>query len=191
MNIFLLICLFLSFTVWIIAPIRQIGQKYFMFFLILISGDVITIICRYTFHSRTNVFYIISDLLCLISIQGRKSSKLLIMLISVLSITTFIVEFWGLGYKGEFLLITFCNFLLFYKFFQQSIIKYTEEKILSIFLGCLSLYELISVTKLVGFITDAASATLYFEIATAIQILFGLFFCIFKESNSRLLIKLE
>ena len=123
------------------------------------------------FSFRTNVFYIISDLLCLISIQGRKSSKLLIMLISVLSITTFIVEFWGLGYKGEFLLITFCNFLLFYKFFQQSIIKYTEEKILSIFLGCLSLYELISVTKLVGFITDAASATLYFEIVLPMRVL--------------------
>jgi hypothetical protein len=181
----------LSFSVWIIAPIRQIGQKYFIFFLILISGDIITIICRYAFHSRTNVFYIIANLLCLISIQQRKNSNLFKILIFVLAIATFVVEYFNFGYKDEFLLIGFSNFLLFYKFSQQSIIKYTEEKILNIFLGCLAFNELIGVTKFVGFITEASSATIYFEVATTIQVLIGVFFCIYRESDPRLLIKVK
>ena len=126
MNTFLYIYITLSFIVWIIAPIRQMRQKYFAFFLILISGDIITIILRYAIHSRTNVFYIISDLLCLVSIQERKNSNLFKIIISILALSTFVVEFFNFGYKGEFVLITIGSFLLFYKFAQQSLIKYTE-----------------------------------------------------------------
>ena len=191
MSTYLILYMSVSFSVWIIAPIRQIGQKYFTFFLILISGDIIAILCRFAFHTRTNVLYIIANLLCLISIQERKRSYFFISLIIILSILTFIVEYFGFGYKQEFILISFTDFLLFYKFFQQSLLKYTEEKALSLFLGCLSIYELISVTKILGFITGAAGAATYFEIATTIQVLFGAFFCIYRESDPRLIIKVK
>ena len=191
MSTYLILYMVFSFLVWIIAPIRQIGQKYFAFFLILISGDIITIFCRLAFHSRTNVFYIIANLLCLISIQERKRSYFFISLITALSILTFIVEYFGFGYKQEFLLIGFGDFLLLYKFFQQSMIKFKEEKILSLFLACLSLYELIAITKFVGFITGASTATIYFEVATTLQILIGVFFCIYRESDTRLRIKVK
>lgn len=191
MGTLLIIYITLSFGVWIIVPVRQIGQKYFMFFLILIVGDIITLISRYAYHSKSNVFYIISDLLCLIAIQGRKASNLFKALILILSVATFIVEYYGFGYKQEFILIITCNFLLFFKFLQQSIIKYIGENIISIFLAFLTFYELIGVTKFFGLITDTANAASYFEIATLLQVLIGLFFCIFKENNPRLLVKLK
>ncbi|MGA7723007.1 MAG: hypothetical protein WCA84_17710 [Ignavibacteriaceae bacterium] len=191
MGTFLVIWLILSFTVWTVAPIRQIGQKYFMYFLILIAGDIITLFFRYALHSRTNVFYIFSGLLCLVAIQQKKNSNLFRSLILIISAATFIVEYFAFGYKGEFILISLCDFLLFYKFFQQSYVMYNAEKVLSIFLGFLSFYQLISVTKLLGFITDSASAASFFKIATSLQILIGIFFCIFKESDPRLLIKIK
>lgn len=191
MNSYLLIYIFLSLAVWAIVPIRQIRQKYFMFFLILISGDLITLVCRYAFHSRTNVFFIIANLLCLISIQQKKNSTLFRIMILVLTIATIIVEYFNFGYKDEFILICFTDFLLFYKFSHFSMLKFAEEKVISLFLVLVAFDELISVTKFVGFITDAASATVYFEIVTALQVLIGFFFCIYKESDTRLLIKFK
>jgi hypothetical protein len=191
MKTLVAVYMFLSFVVWIIAPIRQIKQKYFMFFLFLILGDIVTLSCRYIFYSNTNVFFIVADLLCLISIQERKSSNLFKILILAISAATFIVEFYKYGYKWEFVLISFSNFLLFIKFIQQFIIKYCSERSISIFLGILAFYELLSITKFFGFIAGSANAELFFDIATSLEVIIGIFFCIFKQNNPRISFELK
>jgi hypothetical protein len=183
--------MFVSFVVWIIVPIRQIKQKYFMFFLFLILGDIITLTFRYIFNSNTNVFFIVADLLCLISIQERKTSNIFKILILAISTATFIVEFYKYGYKWEFVLISFCNFLLFIKFLQQFIIKYCNERSINIFLGILAFYELLSVTKFFGFIAGSANAEPLFYIATSLEVIIGISFCIFKQDDPRISIELK
>jgi hypothetical protein len=191
MNFILIGIISLIFFIWLIVPIRQKNEKYFLFFLALISGDIATAIARLIFHSHTNIFYTISMLMCIIFVQKRNISKKFKILILILCIVSLSIELYGINYKEEFILQCFFNFLLFFNFIQNFIIKFVMEKIINIFLGFLVLYELTVITKYFGLITGFANARSYFIITSIFESLIGIFFCIFKERDTQILIKLK
>lgn len=191
MSVFFSIYLILGYTIWIIVPVRQFGQKYFLFFLILIVGDIITLISRLAFHSRSNIFYLIFGILCFLSVRGRKISGAIKIIAILLSAATFLIEYNGLGYKYEFIIISLCNLLLFFSFLKHFIINFSIERKFNIFLASLVFYEILSVTKFLNIITTLIDASVYFDTATVIQMFIGILLCIFKEDSSLLQIKMK
>jgi hypothetical protein len=195
MNIFLYIYIFFNFLIWGIVPFRQKGEKYFLFFFILICGEIITIahffIRPASLFFTANFFYIFSALLRFISVQEKNISKLTTLFILIIAIITVTLEIHGLMYKQEFVLLCFFHFLVLFKFLQNFIIKFALNRTINIFLGCLILYEITATTKYFGLITGFANAGLYLIITTVFEVLVGIFFCLFKESSPRLLINLD
>ena len=197
MITFYYILYILGMVIWVIVPIRQVKETFFLFFLALAAGDIAAIIAlmiaRFAFHSHsnTNIFYVVFGLLCLISIQDKKISKLSKIFLVLLCIIFLTLELYGMQYKQEIILISFIQFLLLLKFLKYFIFKLVNERLISIFLICLIFYELTLITKLLNLITGFANVYAYFFITTFFEIFIGLFFCIFKEDNPRILIKLK
>jgi hypothetical protein len=181
----------INFIIWAIVPLRQRGQKYFLFFLILILGEVTTRVSRVYFHDPKNIIYIFAALLRVISVQEKRISKLTAVSFLIICIGTIALEIHGLDYKQEFVILCFFHFLLLFKFLQNFIITLAINRTISIFLGCLIFYEITATTKYFGLITGFAHAGIYLDITTYFEILIGIFFCIFKEDSPRILIKLE
>jgi len=171
-------------------------RDIFLFFLALIGGDIVTIIARFVFHSKTNIFYVISGLLCLISIQDKNISKLSKILLLSLCLISLALELYDIEFKQEFFkqqfsIMNFVDFLIFLKFLKIFIFKLVNEKSINFFLICLIFYQLTAVTKILNFIGGAANASEYFIITTFFEIFIGLFFCIFKDDDPRIMIKLK
>jgi hypothetical protein len=196
MSIFLILYMLSNLLIWGIVAFRQKGGKYFLFFLILISGDLITMVTRYFLYSftllfATNYFYVISALLRFVSVQEKKITKFTLITILIISILTVALEAHGLTYKQEFVLLCFFHFLLLFKFLQNFIVKFIANRIIDIFLICIIFYEITSATKYFGLITGFANAAWYFYATTVFEILIGLVFCTLREDNPRLLINLD
>ena len=196
MNTIFIVFYITSLIVWIIVPIRQIKGTFFLFFLALIGGDIVTIIARFVFHSKTNIFYVISGLLCLISIQDKNISKLSKILLLSLCLISLALELYDIEFKQEFFkqqfsIMNLVDFLIFLKFLKIFIFKLVNEKSINFFLICLIFYQLTALIKILNFIGGAANASEYFIITTFFEIFIGLFFCIFKDDDPRIMIKLK
>jgi hypothetical protein len=158
--------------------------------LFLISGDLVTMAARLIFHSRTNIFYVLSGMLCVIAVQWKGSTKLYKFLLSGLLITSLLLEFCGLNYKQEYFLLNLSDFLLLFIFLKNFILILVNEREINVFLIFLTFYELTLITKSYDLISSLMNGTVYFFVTTLFEVLFGLFFCIYKESDVRLKIKL-
>ncbi|MGA7723008.1 MAG: hypothetical protein WCA84_17715 [Ignavibacteriaceae bacterium] len=196
MNTIFIVFYITSLIVWIIVPIRHIKGTFFLFFLALIGGDIVTIIARFVFHSKTNIFYVISGLLCLISIQDKNISKLSKILLLSLCLISLALELYDIEFKQEFFkqqfsIMNLVDFLIFLKFLKIFIFKLVNEKSINFFLICLIFYQLTALIKILNFIGGAANASEYFIITTFFEIFIGLFFCIFKDDDPRIMIKLK
>ena len=196
MRILLITYYFLSLIIWGIVPIRQKDGRYFLFFLILIVGDLVTIGIRLldqssNFFLTANFIYVISAMLRLIVVQEKKIHISTAIFIIFISLASIIFEINGLSYKNEVALLSIFHFLFLFKFLQNFIITLTEKKIINIFLVCLIFYEITAATKYFGLITGFVNANSYYLITTIFEILIGIFFCIFREDNPRILIPLE
>ncbi|MDR3627517.1 MAG: hypothetical protein P4L45_11820 [Ignavibacteriaceae bacterium] len=147
-------------------------------------------VARLIFHSRTNIFYVIFGVLCVIAVQWKGAAKLYKFLLAGLLITSLVLEFYGLNYKQEYFLINLPDFLLLFIFLKNFILKLVNDREIDVFLIFLTFYELTLITKSYDLITSLMSGTTYFFITTLFEIFFGVFFCIYKESDVRLKIKL-
>ena len=164
---------------------------FFIFFLTLLAGDIFTLIAREAFHSRSNIFYLIFAILCFISVQEKKNSWILKFIVILLSAASIFIEYKGLGYKYEFIVISTCNLLLFFNFLKHFIIKFSVERKFNIFFACLVFYEILSVTKLLNIVSSLVNAAVYFDTATIIQMVIGIFFCIYKQDDKRVQISMK
>ena len=156
MNTIFIVFYITSLIVWIIVPIRHIKGTFFLFFLALIGGDIVTIIARFVFHSKTNIFYVISGLLCLISIQDKNISKLSKILLLSLCLISLALELYDIEFKQEFFkqqfsIMNLVDFLIFLKFLKIFIFKLVNEKSINFFLICLIFYQLTALNKNIEF----------------------------------------
>jgi hypothetical protein len=173
------------------VPVRQLRQKYFSYFFILIAGGLLTDISRQYFHDYTNSIYVISALLRVVFLQDKNFLKTKKIFILILIIIVCDIEFIGLYYKQEFFLICIFHFLLFFKFIQTFIIQLVKGKVINLFLLCLFFYELTLITKFFVLIVDWKTGNIYLVLTTIFEMLFAIFFCIFKQDSRKILIKIN
>jgi hypothetical protein len=196
MNIFFVLYCFVDLLIWGIVPARQRRGKYFLFFLILISGEIIATVPHFIFtysifYYRANFIYIGSAVLRLISIQEKKIRKFFALSILAIIIIIVSLEIHGLTYKQEFAVLSILHFLLLFYFLKDFIVKLVVGKTISVFIFCLIFYEITATSKYFGLITGFANAGSYLIVTTVFEVLIGIFFCIFREDSPRILINLE
>lgn len=182
---------YFSTLLWFIIPFRQFRQKYFSYFFLIIAGGLITDILMGFDISHTNSIYVFAVFFRVVFIQDKDISKAVKILFIISFIIICYLEFIGLDYKREFLIICTFHFLLFIKFLQAFIIQLVKEREISLFLLCLFFYELTLITKYFAIITDLKLGTVYFITTTVFEMLFAVFFCIFKQDSRKILIKIN
>ena len=188
-NIYYII--FTSIIIWLIIPFRQLGNKYFYYFLFLAIMDPISIFFRWILNSPTNYFYIPLSFLALISLLGTNTLKKYRILIIILILIVFIMNFSYIISIRFFLFMSITHLLILFYFLKDFIVGFFKSKIFDIFLMLLIFYELTIVTKNLNLISGFADAHFYFFITSILEILIGLFFCFFKTDNPRFILQFK
>lgn len=176
--------------IWLLVPIRQIGEKHFYFFLAGISGDITTLVARLYFHSSTNLFVVLFLILAFISLFEWKlieKHKIIILL----SIVILMLVDMTTSYKLNLILVEIINVFILIAFLADLILQYTTKRMFPLPLALLVLYELTVITKYITLITEYKNAYPYFILASIFEAFIGLFFCIFKEDDHRINIQLK
>ena len=188
---FIYIIAYISILIWAIIPFRQIGNNYFYYFLLFAAIDPIMLFFRIGLHSTTNYFYLPYSYLIWLSIQNGSFIKkyrfllfVIFILISLVSIDHFVMD-------KFFLFMGLIHLVIFLKFIKDFIIDFIRNNILNIFLIVLAFYEITIITKNFNILSGITNAHVYFVITTFFEILIGLFFCIFRSDDNRLILQLK
>lgn len=185
------ISFYISIIIWAIIPFRQVGKKYFYYFLLFAILDPIILFVRIELHSTTNYLYLPFSFLILASIQNTDFLKkyriyifVLFILISIVSLNNFIMD-------KFFLFMGIIHLLIFLKFIKNFIISFVKDNTVNIFLILLVFYEITIVAKNFNILSGLTDAHTYFVITSIFEAFIGLFFCIFKSDNPRLLLQFK
>ncbi len=192
----LLFLIYLGVIVWAIVPIRQFKTKYFFYFLFWVSADIATLLARLVFHSGTNFFYAPCSFLALCALLEYKyikkyliPSTILFIIICAISIDTSIrgiPEFQRMGIS-----ICIIHLMILLVFLKQFITAYIKKNLINIFLIILIFSEIMTVTKFLNYLTGFTNDYLYYNITNSFEIIFGVFFVIFKADNKRLIFQFK
>ncbi len=192
MNIvdFLKFLFYISIIVWLIPPIRNYKGKFFYYFVFLAISDPISIILReLSIPSRFISYLFVGLSFCyLLSIISKEeiakykyfiiASFLFIVLLNIVVNKNYMITL-------SYIAIHWIIFMIFLKYFITSYV----ERIFNFFFFMLMFYELTIISKYLAILTEKNNATAFFIIATIFQIAFGLFFSIFREDKTGIVLK--
>lgn len=176
--------------VWIFPVIRQYRGNFFYYFLILAVTDPVNRFWFFFTGPSPNAYiYCISSLLLYYSIDVRNQrisenwvSKLTLLL-------TFIAAM--LLNTNYHLITTVLHIIILFKFIKIITVKLYNESKLNLFYLTLILYELTIVLKMSLIIVITETGTVFFHITMVFEMLIAVFFMIFKEDNSKIIINLK
>ncbi len=179
----------IGIVVWLVIPIRQYKTRYFWFFLILGLTDPVSFIAAKSFHTTSaQKFYVFFDILFFFSvIEYKKITALKIL---------FYLAIIGLGYfsfthyweYGDFF-ITAILFLVLIILLRQSFQFVIKKGCINIFHVGLVFYQALSVFKFLNLLLFFSTGIWFFFLSTAVQILLGVFFAMYREDDPRFLIR--
>lgn len=177
---------YFSILVWLIPPFRQFGKDKFYFFLILAIMDPIALIYFEIFkHTISFNYYIIGCYLLLPSILWKKNSgKFNYAMIFVglcLAVLLFVLNF---KIEEGLLLIIFIQLVILLTFLKTFIVEYASNYRFNFFYLALVFYILTIISKFSIVLIGLADATAFYHFTTIAQILFGLYFSIYREDKT-------
>jgi hypothetical protein len=183
---------YISTIVWLVPAIRNYKKSLFYFFFLTAIHDPFFLLARvsfdYTLDASFTVFIIYLMTVFLIK-QPGKNKRTLIHIGFAAIITILLWLFFNQNVK-LFLIVAqviLMLLLIIKKFAEYSI----ENKAYNIFYILVIFYFLTLILKFLTIFIGTEYATEYFIITTIFQILFGLFFSVFREDDPRLFVKLE
>lgn len=180
---------FTSVLIWFIPPIRQYRTDYFYFFLILAVTDVFSLLFNYIINIDQFLAFNLFSYFAVITLQKKEFivrylSMLILTALVIISITI------ALPSSNNFTFIIIHTVLL-YIFLRRFIHNFYFMNMVNIFLLGLIFYEFTVITKFMNLITGFTNAYYYYVITSVFQIIFGLFFSVFREGDTRLIFKLK
>lgn len=184
------ILLYTSIVIWLIPPIRQYGNVFFSFFLILALLDPIALLFRYLFLSTIPFeFYIFANFLLLISIVDRSKIKSnVFFFIAIGFFLLVIILFANFSNNQSIIILLSFQFLILSVVLKKFIVNYAFDKSINVFQLMLIFYFLTNITKFFNVLTGFADATAFFIITTIAQIIFGLYFSIVRENKPQVVL---
>lgn len=184
------ISIYISILIWAVIPFRQLGKQYFYYFFLNAIVDPIVLFLRIVFHSTSNYLYLPITILILYSVQIKNINKNKL-LFSFLFIICSLIGLNNEVLNNIFLIIGIIHLIIFLVFIKDFIIIFVNKDLVNVFLVILSFYEITIITKDFNLLTGITDANIYFAITTIFEILFGLFFCVFRSDDNRLLLQLK
>ena len=188
---------YIGIVLWAIVPLRQYKQKYFLYFLFWSYADVVTVFARFFFHSNTNFFYPSFSFLALCSLLDYKTIKkygiILIILFVIICIVSLNDSTFGIPEPRIVTIsLSIIHSFILLIFLKQFITTfYTKQNVVNVFLLILIFNETTNVTKFLNYLTGFTNDYYYYIITSIFEILFGIFFIIFKADNKRLVFQLK
>lgn len=134
-------------------------------------------------------FYLFANYVLLISLIDREALKrnLFFVVISFI-IILFLITFANFSINQNFIILISIQFLMLAIILKRFIVNYAFEKSINLFYLLLCFYFLTNITKFFNVLTGFADATAFFIITSIAQIIFGLFFSIFREDNPKIIL---
>jgi hypothetical protein len=178
----------ISMLVWLFPPIRQYGTRFFIFFLVYAFADILgSFYGKYIDPGTNFITYILIAAVAYISIQEKENLKkyYFIYVGLVTAGAGIFLAFPGL--TSGALIITAFNLLTVFTLFKYLLDHFFNTKSVNIFLAVLIFYQITTITKLATLLTGFQNDYFYFGTTTALQILIGLFFSIFRYEQNRLI----
>ncbi len=176
----------ISMIVWLFPLIKQYKTEYFYFFVVLALADPlnlsILLISKVTLQF-TGPFII---LMMIGSLHPKKLTWFPFAFILLLILIWFVRE----SNNALLLIATIGHVIVFMMITSRLIDRLNKRLLLSGFLVLLSIYELITVLKILVVVTDLLHGITQFYIASFFQILFGLLFSFISVKSSRFDFKL-
>jgi|WetSurMetagenome_2_1015567.scaffolds.fasta_scaffold162723_2 hypothetical protein len=177
--------------IWLIPPFQQYKERFFYFFLILAIIEVSAVFFNKTLKVNSTLIYILGSSLLFISLFSKKDILkywFYFLSVVVLSILTYFIFN---NEKLHFLIIIFVHLIILFRILLLFITEIEIEKIIKIFLIVFLFYEFTVIFKFVILITGIVDAYPYFIFTSVFEIFIGLFFSIFKEDDTRIILKLK
>ena len=189
--LYLEILYYITILIWLFPPIMQYGEKYFYFFLLLAFSDLSVLALHKLFQINSSYIHLLVIYFAYLSVLSKETLKkykyLLLFLVLIILFCFFIINKISINY----FIFIIINFLIFLRILLTFITEIELEKTVKIFLIIFLLYELTVILKFINIITGFTNAYFYFFVTTVFEIFFGLFFSIFKEGDTRVVLKLE
>ena len=195
MNI-LYYLVYFSIIIWVVVPFIQFKKKYFFYFLALVSSDIVTLGARFIFHSGTNFFYAPFTFLALVALLDVKDIKKYWVVITIILLAICIISLeknvTGIpGFQMTAISLSIIHFFILMIFLKELIIPFVKENLINIFLVALIFYEITIVVKSLNYLTGFTNNYIYWVTTSVFEIIFGLFFIIFKSDDKRLIFQLK
>lgn len=184
--------LYISAIIWLIPPVRNNKTTLFYYFLLLAIHDPIKLIFKEIIeYDLPFEFSLLVAYLCFISlikVENIKKTWLFVLtgMLLLIGATLYFQE-----YFVNIISLLICDLLIFIVLLKKFAEINVEFRSYSMFYVTLIFYQLTTLIKYSSFIIDTEFANEYFIVTSIFQILFGLFFSIFRENDSRLMVKLE
>ncbi|MCX6169142.1 MAG: hypothetical protein NTX65_07380 [Ignavibacteriales bacterium] len=175
---------FTSIIVWLLPPFKQFKGKYFLYFLILAFMDPINLLFFFVLKSplQSQISILLDYCLLLSLIEKKLLRKYWIW---VLLITPALFSPTILHLKGNE--ITLVRILLEVGItliiLKNLITNYVSTGRLSLFLVVFLSFEFTNIAKFSNLLFGFADAFAFYILTTIVQIIFGLFFSVYTESD--------
>jgi hypothetical protein len=181
------ILFFSSVAVWLLPPFKQYGTKLFYYFLLLAIFDPLAIIINSLTRNPLPIHYnIIACYVLIVSLLDKKVIKEQKYILIVGFLFILLVFLLQTTHTQRFIVLLALQLFILAVFIKTFIISYVFDKKILIFYLILIFYQLTIVSKYFNVLIGFADATAFFIITSIVQIIFGLFFSIYREDNTRL-----
>ena len=179
---------FISIIIWVLPALRQYKTEFFDFFLILALIDPLAILygvlTRSSIPSWVTVFFAYLLIISLLSENNIKKLRYILIIIPVI----YVLSIPFIDRKFSFVIILIENIILFLFFLKFLITDYVNHQRTKVFFLMLCFYELTVILKVFNLIMGFSNAYSFYFITSIAQIIFGLFFSIVREDESRVIV---
>jgi hypothetical protein len=172
--------------VWAVVAFRQIGSRFFLFFLLLAFEDPIAYLLSDLFNFTSIDTYIYFDLARFLSLFRKEDIIENRFIFGLAFGFILLLHFIFDGSLNDVLLNAIIHFAILLKLLEIFTKDISFRKIISFFLLVLIFYQIITVTKIVNTLSQFSDAYYYFMVSTSFQVLIGIFFIIFREKDARM-----
>ena len=183
----------MSVLFWVGPAIRNWKSSLFPLFLFFASHDLIVLLIKalsgIVIDTSFSIFLLTLVIYYLLNVFKLKRKVIFVYILALILISVIFWQYANLTIKLTVLIAQIIVLLLLVlkKFAEMSI----EKNAYSLFYIVLIFYFLTLILKYISIFIGTEHAVEYFIVTTIFQILFGLFFSIFREDDPRLLVKLE
>ena len=177
------LAIYINTLAYLLPPFRQIGGKYFPFFLVLAFGNPLALLLAERFHyNPINTICIIS-FLSLLAVLSTIQVKKYMLLILTLTISLICILIAGNMKLVQIVTIFITLFVLSF-FIKQAATYYRDQYSLHLGFFILSLYELGLILKLYLALSNIRFGMAYFYLTDIFEMLIAIFFTIYKVENA-------